>query len=121
MLLYLWFWALVPREAGTPDAPRTRRVPVAAVLLGIAGGLALLLPFTWRLDQPVPLGLVESAAAAVLAIVWATTADARDPQRAASAPVVRSLAAGFLALLGLAVLLGAFVGSRTLVAIVAVT
>ncbi|TPW64224.1 PspC domain-containing protein, partial [Schumannella sp. 10F1B-5-1] len=67
VLLYLWFWALVPREAGTPDAPRTRRVPVAAVLLGIAGGLALLLPFTWRLDQPVPLGLVESAAAAVLA------------------------------------------------------
>src|SRR5690606_34006560 len=33
-LLNAWLWALVPREPGTPHAPRTRLAPVAATLIG---------------------------------------------------------------------------------------
>src|SRR6218665_2086230 len=53
-LLYLWLWALVPREQGTPDAERSRAVPVAAVLLGIAAAIGLLVPLTWGLPTPLP-------------------------------------------------------------------
>ncbi|PZQ89923.1 MAG: ATP-binding protein [Leifsonia xyli] len=120
-LLYLWLWALVPREPGTPDAPRIRRVPVAAVLLGTALLPALLIPLTWDVfPRRVPVGLVESVVLVLLAIVWTVAADARDPRRAASAPLVRGLAAGFLALLGALVLVPAFANSRPLIAVVGV-
>lgn len=119
-LLYLWLWALSPREAGTPDAPRTRVVPVAAVLLGASAVSALLVLVTWGLQTPLPIGAVESAALAVLSISWTVVADARDPKRAASAPQVRVLAAGVLILLGLLLLPGTFTAARPLVAVLSV-
>ncbi|MFT4030547.1 MAG: ATP-binding protein [Protaetiibacter sp.] len=121
VLLYLWFWALVSREPGTPDAPRARAVPVASVLLGAAVVLALVTPLSWGLEYyALPIGLVESGTVAVLAIVWTVAVDARDPRRAASAPLVRSLAAAFLILFGLLLLRSAFADSRPLVAVVGV-
>lgn len=120
-LLYLWLWALVPREHGEPDAARSRVVPVAAVLLGLAVAVALLVPLTWSpTSRLLPIGVVESGVLAVLAVAWTLAVDARDPQRAATAPLVRSLAAGFLILFGLLLLPAAFVDARTLVAIVGV-
>ncbi|MBN9139429.1 MAG: ATP-binding protein [Micrococcales bacterium] len=120
-LLYLWLWAFVPRERDAPDAVRSRRVPVAAVLLGLGIAVALVVPFTWSpTHRLLPVGIVESTLLTVLAIVWTLAVDARDPQRAASAPLVRALAAGFLILFGLFLLPTAFVDSRTLVAIVGV-
>jgi len=119
-LFYLWLWALVPREAGTPDAPGTRVIPVAAVLLGAAAAAALLVLVTWGLPTPLPVGAVESAALALLAITWTVAVDARDPQRAASAPRVRMLAAGLLILLGLLLLPGTFTAGRPLVAVLSV-
>ena len=116
-LLYLWLWALVPREESTPDAERTRVVPVAAVLLGIAAAVAAIVPLTWGLPTPLPVGLVESAALALIAIVWTVAVDAGDPRRAASAPLVRTLAAVLLMLLGLAAGAGSFVAGRPLVAV----
>src|SRR5690606_10690256 len=41
-LLYAWLWALVPREPGTPHAPRTRLAPVAAILIGCGAVFALI-------------------------------------------------------------------------------
>ena len=116
-LLYLWLWALVPREESAPDAERTRVVPVAAVLLGIAAAVGLLVPLTWGLPTPLPVGLVESAALALIAIVWTVAVDAHDPRRAASAPLVRSLAAVLLMLLGLVAGAGSFIAGRPLVAV----
>lgn len=120
-LLYAWFWALVPRETATPDAPLRREVPVALALLVAAGVLALLVPVSWLVTwTPLPVGAVEATAAAVAAIVWTLAVDVRDERRAASAPRVRAVAGGFLVAFGLALLAGGFADSRTLVAIVAV-
>ncbi|MGN6272516.1 MAG: ATP-binding protein [Protaetiibacter sp.] len=120
-LLYAWLWALVPREAAASGAPHQRRAPLAAMLLGCGGALALLVPFTWSpTSRLLPIGLIEAALLLVAAIVWAIAVDPRDPQRAVSAPVVRSVASGALIVLGLAVLPAAFLDSRTLVAIVGV-
>jgi len=119
-LLYLWLWALVPREQSSPDAPATRLVPVAAVLLGAAAVLALLPLLTWSVATPLPVGAVESAVLAVVSILWTVVVDARDPRRAASAPIVRALAAGLLILLGLALLPSSFIAARPVVAVLAV-
>ncbi len=120
-LLYGWLWALVPREHGTPDAPRRRVMPVAAVLLGCSAVCALLVPFTWSPGyRLLPIGVAESALLGALVIVWTAAVDDRDPRRAASGAVVRALASGFLIVFGLALLPAAFAGSRTLVAIVGV-
>ncbi len=120
VLLYLWLWALVPRERATPDEPATRLVPVAAVLLGAAAVLALAPLVTWGINTPLPIGAVESAALAVISILWTVAVDARDPRRAASAPLVRALAAGLLILLGLALLPSSFIAARPVVAVLAV-
>lgn len=119
-LLYLWLWALVPREEGTPDAPGTRAVPVAAVLLGASGVCAMLVPFTWGLKTPLPVGAVESAVLAVLSIAWASAVDIRDPRRAVSAPLVRALGAALLIVLGLALVPSSFLAARPLVAVLSV-
>jgi signal transduction histidine kinase len=120
-LLYAWLWALVPREAGTPDAPRRRAAPVAAILFGCGAAFALLVPFTWSPTyRLLPVGLAESTLLLLAAIVWTAAVDTRDAQRAASAPVVRALASAFLIVLGLALLPASFADSRTLVAIVGV-
>jgi signal transduction histidine kinase len=120
-LLYAWLWALAPREAAASDAPRRRRTPLAALLLGCGAALALLVPFTWSpTSRLLPIGLVEAALLMVAAIVWTIAVDPRDPQRAVSAPLVRSVASGALIVFGLAVLPAAFLDSRTLVAIVGV-
>lgn len=119
-LLYLWLWALVPREPATPDAPRTRVVPVAVVLLGAAAASAFLVLFTWGAPTPMPIGVVESAVLAVLSIAWTAAVDVRDPKRAASAPLVRTLGAALLILLGLLLVPSSFLAARPLVAVVAV-
>jgi signal transduction histidine kinase len=122
-LLYAWLWALVPREPGTPHAPRTRLAPVAAILIGCGAVFALIVPFTWgptSTYQLLPIGLAESALALLAAIAWAVAVDRRDPQRAVTAPVVRGLASGLLIVLGLAPLPASFADARTLVAIVCV-
>ena len=122
-LLYAWLWALVPREPGTPHAPRTRLAPVAAILIGCGAAFALIVPFTWgptSTYQLLPIGLAESALALLAAIAWAVAVDRRDPQRAVTAPVVRGLASGLLIVLGLAPLPASFADARTLVAIVCV-
>jgi len=97
ILLYAWLWALVPRER--PDAPVSRRVPVAALLLG-AAALAALLLLGRELRYGLPFGGVESALLASAAIAWTLGVDARDPRHAGRAPLVRLLASGFLVVLG---------------------
>jgi signal transduction histidine kinase len=122
-LLYAWLWALAPREPGTPHAPRTRRAPVAAILIGCGAVFALIVPFSWmptHTSQLLPIGLAESALALLTAIAWTVAVDRRDPQRAVTAPVVRGLASGLLIVLGLAPLPASFADARTLVAIVCV-
>ncbi|HTN57569.1 MAG TPA: ATP-binding protein [Protaetiibacter sp.] len=122
-LLYAWLWALAPREPGTQDSPRTRLVPVAAILLGCGVACALIVPFTWGPTYTyvlLPIGLAESALALLTAIAWTVAVDPRDPQRAVTAPVVRGLASGLLIVLGLAPLPASFADARTLVAIVCV-
>lgn len=121
-LLYAWLWALVPREPGTPDHLRRRVAPVGAILLGCGIACALLVPITWMPNGAalLPIGLAESALLLIATIGWAAAVDPRDPQRAASAPAVRSVASGALIVFGLAVLPAAFLDSRTLVAIVGV-
>ena len=121
VLFYAWLWALVPREAAAPDAPRRRAAPVAAILLAVGAAFALVVPFTWNpLFRLLPQGLIEGAALVVAAIVWTLTIDVRDPQRAESSTVVRALASAFLIVLGLALLPVSFADSRTLIAIVGV-
>jgi signal transduction histidine kinase len=119
-LLYLWLWALAPREAGDPDAAGTRVVPVAAVLLGASAVCAMLVLATWGLPTPLPVGAVESAVLAILSIAWASAVDVRDPARAASAPLVRTLGAAVLILLGLALVPSSFIAARPLVAVLSV-
>lgn len=119
-LLYLWLWALVPREAGAPDAPASRVVPVAVVLLGASAASAFLVLVTWGLPTPLPVGAVESAVLAILSIVWASAVDVRDPARAASAPLVRTLGAAVLILLGLVLVPSSFIAARPLIAVLSV-
>lgn len=119
-LLYAWLWAFVPREEGTADAPRARHLPVASLLLAAAAvcALVLLVTTTWRMGMPP--GAIESAVLASLAIVWTVAVDARDHARAANAPRVRAIAAGFLMLLGAALLPFSISMGRPVVAVFSV-
>ncbi|TXK18527.1 sensor histidine kinase [Homoserinibacter sp. GY 40078] len=119
-LLYLFLWALVPRQPATPDAPATRTVPVAVVLLGGATLLIGLLPVTWGFGTPLPFGAVEAAVLASGAVVWGAAADVRDPRWASSVPVVRAVAAGLLLLLAVILMGAAFIAGRPPVAVFAV-
>jgi len=99
VLLYLWFWALVPREPGHPGSPRTRRVPVAIVLLGAAVvvGIVLLVMLLGSAEGIV--GAVATAALGAAAYLWALLVDPRDPAHAGRAVQVRTVAAATMLLL----------------------
>ncbi len=119
-LLYVWLWAFVPREAAAADAPRTRRLPVASLLVVAAAVCALALPTTTTWPTPLPPGAIEAAVLASLAIVWTVAVDARDHARAANAARVRAIAAGFLILLGAVLLPFSISAGRPLIAVFAV-
>lgn len=118
-LLYLWLWVLVPREQGTPDAPRTRVVPVALLLLVAAGIAALATLVLWRSSAPVADGSMPTAVLAAAAYLWAYLVDRRDPRHAASAHPVRVIAAALLGVVGLLMLPQAVIEGRPIVAVTA--
>lgn len=97
-LMYLWLWAFAPLEAG--DARVTRRVPVAVILLALAGVCALVAqPFladTWRYGYSSPiLGLLFliGTALATAAGLWSSFIDRVDPLRGVRQDkIVRSVA-----------------------------
>ena len=118
-LLYLWLWVLTPREPGTPDAARTRRVPVALLLLVAAGVSALATLVLWRSSALVADGSIPTAAFAVAAYLWAYLVDRRDPRHAASAHPIRVIAAALLGVVGLLMLPQAVIEGRPIVAVTA--
>lgn len=118
-LLYAWLWILVPRAPGTPDAPRTRRAPVAALLLAAAAVAAIVTMLLWRSTANIAAGSIEAGSLAVAAVVWTLAVDPRDPRHAASAPVVRALAASLLVLLGGLMLPAAILEGRAVVSVTA--
>ncbi|WP_167051186.1 ATP-binding protein [Salinibacterium sp. ZJ77] len=119
-LLYAWLWVFVPREEGTSDAPRARRLPVASLLLVAAAVCALALVFTTTWPMQMPPGAIEAAVLASLAIGWTVAVDARDHTRAANAPRVRALAAGLMILLGAALLPFSISAGRPVIAVFSV-
>lgn len=119
-LLYAWLWALVPRERGGPDAAATRRLPVAGILLGLGAVAALAIPVGWAQPSLVPFGAAEGGLLALAAAGWTLAVDPRDPRHAASAPLVRRLAAAFLLLLGVALFPGTVIDGRPVVAVLCV-
>ncbi|WP_345751439.1 ATP-binding protein [Microbacterium rhizophilus] len=102
-LLYLWLWALAPLEPGA--ARVTRRVPVAATLLGAAAILLFLsigryhngtLPGWVPPATMIPVYL--AVALALAAGIWSAVIDRRDPARGASHDVSVRIVATALAL-----------------------
>ena len=105
---YLWLWALVPVEVEPRDAPITRRVPAAAILLACAAvvDLALLLALTNASDDAVNFCLVAAMISGGGAVAWSLTLDRGDPARTTRySYVVRIGAVAALLLAGIAVLL----------------
>lgn len=79
ILFYAWLWALVPQDAS--EEPTRRRVPVAAVLLGLGVVAAIV-----AIVQANVAGTAQAAIALALAltggaVVWSLTFDDRDPLR----------------------------------------
>ncbi|MBF0816486.1 ATP-binding protein [Microbacterium paludicola] len=111
-LLYLWLWALVPAEPAPTSA--TRRVPVAALLLG-ASALLLFLSIgryhngmgpAWVPPAtliPVYLGVGLALAAGI----WSALVDRRDPARGARHDIAVRIVATALALAAVPLFLGA--------------
>ncbi|WP_114588625.1 ATP-binding protein [Microbacterium arborescens] len=113
-LLYLWFWALVPRRPG-PAAP-TRQAPVAWILAAAATAalpilfavLAIEARDAWMSRSFSPTLLAVVAFVTVLATTagcWAELVDRRDIDRGGRHTVtVRTVAAGILIVVLLAML-----------------
>jgi signal transduction histidine kinase len=113
-LLYLWFWALVPRRPG-PAAP-TRQAPVAWILAAAATAalpilfavLAIEARDAWMSRSFSPILLAVVAFVTVLATTagcWAELVDRRDIDRGGRhAVTVRTVAAGILIVVLLAML-----------------
>lgn len=118
-LLYLWLWVLTPRVPGTPDAPRTRRVPITLLLLIAAAIAALATLVQWRSSAPVAAGSIELAALAVASYLWAALVDPRDPRFAGFAPRMRVIAASLLGAVGVLMLPQAVIEGRPIVAVLA--
>jgi signal transduction histidine kinase len=124
LLLYLWFWALVPLERDTDVATSvSRRVPVAAVLLALAA-LATLVLLGGVLSSSD--GLVNFAVLAVIAlgggvVAWSLTMDAADPVRSARyGQLVRTASTFLLLFAGIAVLLSRPNGFNAVLGMVAI-
>jgi signal transduction histidine kinase len=120
VLLYVWLWVLTPREPGAPEAPRTRRVPIALLLLIAAGIAALATLVLWRSTAPVAPGSIETGVLAVGSYLWAALVDPRDPRFAGWAPRMRMIAAALLGFAGLLMLPQAVIEGRPIVAVAAV-
>lgn len=97
ILLYAWFWALVPwdpaAESGEPQTV-TRRAPVAWALVGLGGLTGLLTVFSlvigpWEWLVWAPLTVVFAVAAAF----WTTFVDRHDPERGPAVERIVRLAA----------------------------
>ncbi len=119
VLLYLWCWAFMPREAG--ERAPTRRAPIAWILIALAAGGALVIlpragdPRSWSplwgysyAAAPAAVLLVATALCAAAAGLWAALLDRADPSRGprhamavrlAAAAVLGALLVGELALL----------------------
>jgi len=120
VLLYIWLWVLAPREPGAPDAPRTRRVPIALLLLIAAGIAALATLVLWRSTAPIAPGSIEAGVLAVGSYLWSALIDPRDPRFAGWVPRMRVIAAALVGLVGLLMLPRAVIEGRPIVAVTAV-
>jgi signal transduction histidine kinase len=105
-LLYAWLWALTPVESAPASAHTTRRVPVAWLLLGVAGVCLFssvgryhngTLPVSW-LPPATLLPVYAAVALALAAGVWSALADLRDPARGLAHDIVVRVTATALAL-----------------------
>lgn len=108
VLLYLWFWAVVPIAA--PRSPTdldavSRRAPVAWILTTLAA-LGAVASFAVATFGPaLAADVLLSTALAVSAGLWASAVDARDPARGPRhAAAVRGCATGVLVMLFLVAL-----------------
>ncbi len=97
VLLYVWLWAFVPLAGEARSAERAvdrpsdrdagaiveRAVPVALVLVGVAGvaaAVAVLVGRTPANGHPLVPGIVESVLAGAGAVAWSLVGDRRDPR-----------------------------------------
>ncbi|MEJ1229805.1 MAG: PspC domain-containing protein [Galbitalea sp.] len=107
-LFYLWLWAFVPLERDEDAAtPVSRRVPVASILVILAGVFALaeFAGISAARDAVVDLTLLGVILCGAGAVVWSLRMDVADPARSrAYATAVRSVAMILLLLAGIAVL-----------------
>lgn len=116
LVLYAWLWAFVPVTAG-PTA-RSRRLPVSAILLGLAVLASVAIPLT--AGRALPIGVIESSVLALAALAAALGWDPRDTRHAGAAPTVALLASTALVVEGLALVPLGFLAGRPAVAVVAV-
>lgn len=94
-LLYLWLWALVPlRDAGDEAGGVRRSVPVAALLVGVAGAATLSVGVALRggEDAEVTRALAAVALLSGGAVAWSLGFDRGDPSRSARSSVLVRLA-----------------------------
>ncbi|MDO7880920.1 ATP-binding protein [Salinibacterium soli] len=108
ILLYLWLWALVPLDEPVPgeEPGIRRRVPGAALAVGVAGAGALAAAILAPVDQrPLTSALLVVALGAGAAVAWSLGLDRSDPGRSVRYGVwVRSIAVALLILTGVVAL-----------------
>jgi signal transduction histidine kinase len=107
VLLYLWLWALTPLVGARADEPAAvrRRVPAAAILLGLGATAAVVVTNSWDSTELVPASLAMTLFLAA-AVAWSLALDRRDPERTRVYGVtIRSVSAGLLILVGSLMLL----------------
>jgi signal transduction histidine kinase len=101
-LLYLWLWALTPMDEARADEPVAvhRRVPVAAILLGVGAIAAAVVAKSWNDPSLLPVSAVMTLLLAA-AVAWSLGFDRADPARSRAYGVtIRSASAGLLILVG---------------------
>ena len=105
-LLYLWLWALIPREPTVDNAPAvTHAAPVAAILVSVAA-LATVVVLAIAGDDAVSSPLYLVAGSSALAVAWSLGFDRTDPLRSGTYRLTtRLLAVALLGLCGLVTLL----------------
>lgn len=109
ILLYLWLWALVPLDAPAPGEEPTvrRRVPGAAVALGLAViGTVVVLAISTFADAALTTALIVVTIATGASVAWSLGFDRHDPSRDRRYGLwVRSLSVAALAVAGVTALL----------------
>lgn len=105
VLLYLWLWALVPREPAADDTAVSHAAPVAAILVAIAG-LATLAVLVSAGNDTVYSLLYAVTGSSALAVAWSLGFDRTDHARGfAYRTGTRFTAVGLLLVSGLVTLL----------------